>query len=197
MTAQYSKLRLKKIIVTRFAVSDTLARVSHLYLKISYCKWGSWLHLHDCWLCVSLSCPTVKCYILTFSMGRELSCQTTKWEVSVPWCALWELWSDSRGLGLFPQLWNTFHEKSLVKVGCKKSLAALQLDYLDLYLMHFPMGFKVLLLSAPFLLTCPGARCILSSLHSHLHYTAGICGSLGSSLNPVVASVCSLSGGEF
>lgn len=41
MTAQYSKLRLKKIIVTRFAVSDTRARVSHLYLKISFCKWGS------------------------------------------------------------------------------------------------------------------------------------------------------------
>lgn len=62
------------------------------------------------------------------------------------------------GLGLFPQLWNTFHEKSLVKVGLQKSLAALQLDYLDLYLMHFPMGFKVFLLSTPFLLTCPGTR---------------------------------------
>ncbi|EDX87845.1 oxidoreductase, aldo/keto reductase family [Synechococcus sp. PCC 7335] len=40
------------------------------------------------------------------------------------------------------KLWNTFHQPEAVEKGCKESLDALGLDYLDLYLMHWPVAFK-------------------------------------------------------
>jgi len=40
------------------------------------------------------------------------------------------------------KLWNTDHRKENVEAACRKSLADLGVEYLDLYLVHFPIALK-------------------------------------------------------
>lgn len=50
-------------------------------------------------------------------------------------CTREELWVTSK-------LWNTFHAPEHVEAACRKSLDDLGLDYLDLYLIHFPIALE-------------------------------------------------------
>lgn len=50
-------------------------------------------------------------------------------------CKREELWITSK-------LWNTNHRPEHVELAARRSLADLQVDYLDLYLIHFPISLK-------------------------------------------------------
>ena len=50
-------------------------------------------------------------------------------------CRRDELWITSK-------LWNTFHRPDHVRIGVERTLRDLRLDYLDLYLVHFPIALE-------------------------------------------------------
>ncbi|XP_063132768.1 aldo-keto reductase family 1 member C3-like 1 isoform X2 [Rattus norvegicus] len=45
---------------------------------------------------------------------------------------------------LTTKLWSTFHRPELVRVGLERSLKSFQLDYVDLYLIHYPISIKAM-----------------------------------------------------
>ena len=51
------------------------------------------------------------------------------------YCNREDLWVTSK-------LWNTYHSKEHIQKACERSLMDLGLDYLDLYLIHFPISLR-------------------------------------------------------
>lgn len=56
--------------------------------------------------------------------------------------ALDEKLVERKDLFVTSKLWNTFHRPEHVKEACLRTLKDLGLEYLDLYLMHFPISLK-------------------------------------------------------
>ena len=80
---------------------------------------------------------------------RHLDCAWLYGNEDVIGQAIKEALAESNGaikreeLFITSKIWNTFHSKDLVKQGFEETLKNLDVGYLDLFLIHWPMGFAV------------------------------------------------------
>ena len=53
-----------------------------------------------------------------------------------------EGWLQRKDIWITSKLWNTYHKREHVEMAARKSLEDLQIDYFDLYLIHFPIALR-------------------------------------------------------
>ncbi|KAL6079677.1 Aldo-keto reductase family 4 member C10 [Balamuthia mandrillaris] len=78
---------------------------------------------------------------------RHIDCASIYFNEDEVGRALHELFSSGHSirredLFITSKLWNDCHKKEHVREACLQTLKDLQLDYLDLYLIHFPVSFQ-------------------------------------------------------
>ena len=77
---------------------------------------------------------------------RHIDCAWIYWNEKIVWDAIKDSiaeWIISREeLFITSKLWNSFHHPDEVELAFKETLNNLQLDYLDMYLIHWPIAFK-------------------------------------------------------
>eukprot|EP00661_Eupelagonemidae_sp_cell13_P000216 gene216-4045_t len=49
---------------------------------------------------------------------------------------------ERKDMWITSKLWNNFHRPENVRKGCEESMKKLGVDYLDLYMIHFPVSFQ-------------------------------------------------------
>ena len=70
-----------------------------------------------------------------------------------------ELWVTSK-------LWNTYHAAEHVEAAARRSLSDLQLTYLDLYLVHFPIALRYVPFETRYPIPMPSPSSTLGTVSS-------------------------------
>ncbi|KKS79390.1 MAG: Aldehyde reductase [Candidatus Beckwithbacteria bacterium GW2011_GWA2_43_10] len=85
-------------------------------------------------------------YALTKAGYKHIDCASIYRNEKQIGKVLAELFSSThikrKSLFITSKLWNTDHSRKRVEIACRKTLKDLQLEYLDLYLMHWGIAFK-------------------------------------------------------